>query len=84
MDCIYIVLFYLTGQGASLHIGTNLGFSVLLKDTSTHGYSYPCVEVSGIELPTWRLMNDPLYLLGHSCPVHLLLTMRGLAFEIML
>ncbi len=28
-------------QGAFLHIGSNSGFSVLLKDTSTHGQEEP-------------------------------------------
>ena len=42
-------------------IRTNLGLSVLPKDTSTCGLEEP-----GIEPPIFRLVDDPLYLLNHS------------------
>lgn len=42
---------------------SNLGFSISLKDTST------CRQGSrGIDPATFRLLDDPLYLLGHSQP----------------
>ncbi len=82
MDCIYIALFRLIGQsalqcclsfshshtfshtdggraamqGTSLPVGSNSGFSA-------QGH----VD-RGIVPPTWGLMDDPGYLLSHSCP----------------
>ncbi|XP_067467834.1 large proline-rich protein BAG6 isoform X2 [Thunnus thynnus] len=44
-------------------IGSNLGFSILAKDTSTCG-----LEELGIELPIFQLVDNLLYLLSHSCP----------------
>lgn len=45
-------------QGAGESIGSNLGFGVLPKDSSTCGQ-----EEMGIEPPTQRLVDDLLYLL---------------------
>ena len=41
-----------------LSIGSNLGFSILLKDTLTYRLEEP-----GIEPPTFKLVGDPLCLL---------------------
>ena len=57
-------------MAASCHAGcctateSNLGFSVLPKDTSTCGLEEP-----GIEPLTFRLVDDALYLLRHSRPL---------------
>ena len=76
MDCIYIALFYLSGsqtflasrspihlQGATLPIGRNLRFNVLLKDTLAH-------SVEELGQTTNLAINTPpqLYPLTHSHP----------------
>ena len=54
-----------TMQGAALPIRSNLGFRVLLKDTSAHAW-----EESGIEPPTLRLTltHQSMSLSFHHCP----------------
>ena len=49
-------------QGINQHIGSNLGFSVLPKDTSTCRQEEP-----GFEPLTHGSLVDLLYLLSHSC-----------------
>ena len=44
-------------------IRSNLGFSILPKDTSTYSQGS-----TGVESATFRLLDDPLYHLSHSHP----------------
>ena len=48
-----------------LLIRSNLGFSILLKDTLTCSWKEP-----GFEPPTFRLLDKPLYLLTYSRTLH--------------
>ena len=52
-------------------IGSNFGLSILPKDTSTYG-----LDELGIEPPIFRLVDDLLYLVKHSCPTIGIVTIR--------
>lgn len=53
-------------QGAAHPIGSNLGFSVLLKDTMTD-----------FEPPTLQSLENPLYLVSHSFPIQYVIMQRS-------
>ena len=47
-------------QGTNLHIGSNQGFSVLPKDTSTLTLGEPGFELATLRLPSSHSTPDPL------------------------